>query len=38
MCPGFVQVDPRLALGASFTPYSEYAGVQKSVNFFVYKV
>jgi len=37
MCPGFVQVDPRLALGASFTPYSEYAGVQKSVNFFVYK-
>nr|POF03706.1 hypothetical protein CFP56_06626 [Quercus suber] len=37
MCPGFVQIDPRLALGASFTPYSEYGGVQKAINYFVYK-
>ncbi|KAM4073017.1 hypothetical protein ACB094_11G184400 [Castanea mollissima] len=37
VCPGFVQIDTRLALGASFIPYSEYGGVQKSINYFVYK-
>ncbi|KAL4600814.1 hypothetical protein ACB092_11G227000 [Castanea dentata] len=37
VCPGFVQIDTRLALGASFIPYSKYGGVQKSVNYFVYK-
>ncbi|KAM4082520.1 hypothetical protein ACJW30_11G180800 [Castanea mollissima] len=37
VCPGFVQIDTRLPLGASFIPYSEYGGVQKSINYFVYK-
>ncbi|KAL0007046.1 hypothetical protein SO802_008548 [Lithocarpus litseifolius] len=37
LCPGFVQIDTRLALGANFEPYSEYGGVQKSINYFVYK-
>ena len=38
MCPGFVQVDNRLAMGASDIPYSEYGGEQHSINFFVWKV
>ncbi|KAL0007048.1 hypothetical protein SO802_008550 [Lithocarpus litseifolius] len=36
-CPGFVQVDNRIAMGASVTPYSEYGGEQHSMNFFIWK-
>ncbi|KAM3685984.1 hypothetical protein ACB098_11G164900 [Castanea mollissima] len=36
-CPGFVQVDNRIVLGASVTPYSVYGGEQRSLNFFIWK-
>ncbi|KAL4600817.1 hypothetical protein ACB092_11G227300 [Castanea dentata] len=37
MCPGFVQIDNRMAFGATFLPYSVYGGTQTSVNLYVFK-
>ena len=37
MCPGFVQVDNQIAMGATVTP-SIYGGTQRSVKFNVWKV
>ncbi|XP_050281651.1 uncharacterized protein LOC126722541 [Quercus robur] len=36
-CPGFVQVDNQIAMGATVTPYSIYGGTQRTVEFYVYK-
>ncbi|KAL4600818.1 hypothetical protein ACB092_11G227400 [Castanea dentata] len=36
-CPGFVQTDNQIALGTSFTAYSDYGGAQSSLNYFVFK-
>uniref|UniRef100_A0A7N2LD75 Neprosin PEP catalytic domain-containing protein n=1 Tax=Quercus lobata TaxID=97700 RepID=A0A7N2LD75_QUELO len=36
-CPGFVQVDTRIAMGAAVNPYSVYDGEQHSMNFFIWK-
>nr|POF03709.1 hypothetical protein CFP56_06629 [Quercus suber] len=36
-CPGFVQVDSRIAMGARVNPYSVYGGEQHSMNFHIWK-
>nr|POE69210.1 hypothetical protein CFP56_78213 [Quercus suber] len=37
LCPGFVQVDKQIAMGARVTPYSKYDGNQFALKFFVWK-
>ncbi|KAK9996201.1 hypothetical protein SO802_020887 [Lithocarpus litseifolius] len=37
-CPGFVQVDKQIAMGAKVTPYSKYDGDQFALKFYVWKV
>ncbi|KAK7837941.1 hypothetical protein CFP56_020555 [Quercus suber] len=37
LCSGFAQVDNQIAMGATVTPYSNYDGNQRSVNFYVRK-
>nr|POF09292.1 hypothetical protein CFP56_28236 [Quercus suber] len=36
-CPGFVQVDHQIAMGARVTPYSKYDGDQIGLKFYVWK-
>uniref|UniRef100_A0A7N2LFU9 Neprosin PEP catalytic domain-containing protein n=1 Tax=Quercus lobata TaxID=97700 RepID=A0A7N2LFU9_QUELO len=36
-CPGFVQVDKEIAMGATVTPYSKYGGNQYALKFYVWK-
>uniref|UniRef100_A0A7N2LDJ1 Neprosin PEP catalytic domain-containing protein n=2 Tax=Quercus lobata TaxID=97700 RepID=A0A7N2LDJ1_QUELO len=36
-CPGFVQVDNQIAVGATVTPYSIYGDTQRTLEFYVYK-
>nr|XP_023923670.1 uncharacterized protein LOC112035061 [Quercus suber] len=36
-CPGFVQLDHQIAMGARVTPYSKYDGDQIGIKFFVWK-
>jgi len=37
LCPGFVQVDKQIAMGAIVTPYSKYNGNQYALKFYVWK-
>uniref|UniRef100_A0A7N2LCY6 Neprosin PEP catalytic domain-containing protein n=1 Tax=Quercus lobata TaxID=97700 RepID=A0A7N2LCY6_QUELO len=37
LCPGFVQVENQIALGATVTPYSKYDGNQYALKFYVSK-
>ncbi|KAL6346185.1 hypothetical protein AAG906_027929 [Vitis piasezkii] len=37
LCPGFVQVDKNIVVGAAMTPVSTISGKQSEVNFFVWK-
>ncbi|XP_050280235.1 uncharacterized protein LOC126721226 [Quercus robur] len=37
MCPGFVQLDKQIAMGAIVTPYSKYDGDQFALKFYVWK-
>ncbi|KAF3959113.1 hypothetical protein CMV_016043 [Castanea mollissima] len=36
-CSGFVQIDNKIALGATVAPYSIYGGTQRQVKFYVWK-
>ncbi|XP_050281543.1 uncharacterized protein LOC126722434 [Quercus robur] len=37
LCPGFVQVEQHIAMGATVTPYSKYDGNQYALKFYVWK-
>ncbi|KAL0007335.1 hypothetical protein SO802_008837 [Lithocarpus litseifolius] len=38
LCPGFVQIDKQIAMGARLTPYSKYDGDQVALQLYVWKV